>query len=145
MKEVLIQEGIGSQSELHTGGELESSPTTSIQAQAKVSSLFAASLKSCPFAKPSRRKCRNCLERGHPAVECRYQIWFHRPVWTVDRLQRQGWPNFGLSKLCNQVQESSMHLLLHCRFSWRIWIGLKDCLGLIDFAPSPTIGLRLTC
>ena len=54
-------------------------------------------------------------------------------VWTADRLQRRGWPNCGLCKLCNHVPETAAHLLFQCRFTKRIWSSLKGWLGLHDF------------
>ena len=56
-------------------------------------------------------------------------------IWTADRLTRRGWPNCGRCKLCNQVQETSPHLLFQCRFTTRIWSLLKTWLGLHDIAP----------
>jgi hypothetical protein len=56
-------------------------------------------------------------------------------VWTLDRLHKWGWPNYGLCKLCNQVQESAADLLLHCRFSQIIWINLENWIGLVDMQP----------
>jgi hypothetical protein len=48
----------------------------------------------------------------------------------VDMLEKRGWENCGLCKLCNEVQESSAHIFFHCRFTIRVWSILKYYLGL---------------
>jgi hypothetical protein len=52
-------------------------------------------------------------------------------MWMADRLIRRGWPNRGPCQLCKP--ETAAHLILKCRFSIRVWNGLKECLGLVDF------------
>ncbi|KAE8810017.1 Serine carboxypeptidase-like 18 [Hordeum vulgare] len=42
-------------------------------------------------------------------------------IWTADRLQRTGWPNYGLCQLCKQKPESVAHIMFKCRFS--VWVG----------------------
>ena len=54
----------------------------------------------------------------------------------ADRLERRGWKNYGLCKLCNQVQETAAHLLYKCRFTTRVWAGVKDWLGLNNVCPN---------
>jgi hypothetical protein len=51
-------------------------------------------------------------------------------LWTADRLQKRGWPNNGNCPLCSRNAESIDHLLLHCRFTQRLWGLLKAWLGL---------------
>jgi hypothetical protein len=51
-------------------------------------------------------------------------------VWTVDRLQRRGWPNCGLCQLCKREPETAPHLLFKCRYSLRIWNALKNWIDL---------------
>jgi hypothetical protein len=69
--------------------------------------------------------------------KCKLFAWLiiQNRVWTADRLQKRGWPSCVLCKLCNQVQESADHLLYKCRFTTRIWIELKEWLGLHDVDP----------
>ena len=57
-------------------------------------------------------------------------------IHTADRLERRGWPNCGLCKLCNQEQETAAHLLFKCRFTLRIWSSLKSWIGLHDLDPT---------
>jgi hypothetical protein len=51
-------------------------------------------------------------------------------LWTVDRLEKRGWPNYGLCPLCKQTTETTNHLFVQCRFTRRIWELLKECLWL---------------
>jgi hypothetical protein len=76
--------------------------------------------------------------------KCKIFAWLilQNRVWTADRLQKRGWPNCGLCKLCNQVQESADHLLFKCRFTVRIWTALKTWLGLHDVEPTDWQSLR---
>ena len=57
-------------------------------------------------------------------------------IWTADRLERRGWDNCGLCPLCNQVQESGVHLFAKCRFTLRLWRMLIDKYGLAHLDPS---------
>jgi hypothetical protein len=63
-------------------------------------------------------------------------------VWTTDRLQKRGCPNYGNCELYNQVQESAAHLLLHCLFTRRIWESLKSWLGLLHIQPQDWTALH---
>ena len=69
--------------------------------------------------------------------KCKFFAWLiiQNCVWTNDRLERRGWPNDKLCPLCRCVDEMACHLLLHCRFSIRIWNLIKVWLGLVDFDP----------
>jgi hypothetical protein len=69
--------------------------------------------------------------------KCKIFAWLilQNRVWTADRLEKRGWQNCGLCKLCNQVHESGAHLLFKCRFTIRIWRSLKEWLGLSDLEP----------
>ena len=51
---------------------------------------------------------------------------FQNRLWTADRLARRGWQNCGLCPLCKAAPETADHLLLHCRFTSRIWSLVKD-------------------
>ena len=57
-------------------------------------------------------------------------------MWTVDRLVKRGWPNCGLCKLYNQVQEMPAQILFQCRFTRIIWSSLKRWLGLHGLIPA---------
>lgn len=37
--------------------------------------------------------------------------------------------------LCNQTQETSTHLICHCRFSVKVWCDIVDWFGLPDIKP----------
>jgi hypothetical protein len=45
--------------------------------------------------------------------KCKTFAWLviQNRVWTTNRLQKRGWPNCRICKLCNQHQESALHLL----------------------------------
>jgi hypothetical protein len=64
-------------------------------------------------------------------------------LWTADRLARRGWQNCGLCPLCKETPETADHLLLHCRFTTRIWSLLKDWLGVqLDQSRWPTLSFK---
>jgi hypothetical protein len=69
--------------------------------------------------------------------KCKLFVWLviQNRVWTADRLELRGWPNYGLCPLCKQVQETSTYLLCHCRFSVRVWCDIVAWLGLQDVNP----------
>jgi hypothetical protein len=54
---------------------------------------------------------------------------------TMDRLEKQGWPNYVLCPFSKEPCESVKHLLTDCRYTIRLWSLLKDWLGLyfMDF------------
>lgn len=64
-------------------------------------------------------------------------------LWTADRLAKRGWPNCGLCPLCKQTVESVDHLLIHCRFTVRVWGLIKEWLGLHFVDTSTWTGLTL--
>ena len=55
--------------------------------------------------------------------KCNFFAWLvlQNRIWTADRLQRRGWQICGNCPLCNQVQESTGHLLYKYRYTIRIW------------------------
>jgi hypothetical protein len=57
-------------------------------------------------------------------------------------LQKRGWPNCGMCKLCNQVQETASHLLFKYRFTIQIWSKVKSWLGLNEHKWLVSISLR---
>lgn len=62
----------------------------------------------------------------------KYFAWLalQNRLWTADRLARRNWQNCGLCPLCKSTPETVDHLLLHCRFTARVWSLLKDWLAL---------------
>jgi hypothetical protein len=64
-------------------------------------------------------------------------------LWTADRLQKRGWPSCGLCPLCKQVTESTNHLFVHCRFTFRVWELLKEWLGIHGIHPRQWAGLSI--
>jgi hypothetical protein len=69
---------------------------------------------------------------------CKTFVWLiiQNWMWTADRLDKRGWQNCGLCKLCNQVQDAADHLLFKCRYTIHFWTSLKDWLGLYDIDPT---------
>jgi hypothetical protein len=70
--------------------------------------------------------------------KCKTFAWLilQNKGWTSDRLLRRGWPNCGPCQLCKREPELAAHLIFKCRYSMRVWNGLKDWLGLADFDTS---------
>jgi hypothetical protein len=69
--------------------------------------------------------------------KCNFFAWLilKNRVWMVDRLQKTGWLNSELCKLCNQVQESADNLFFKCQFTIGVWSSLKAWLDLHDVEP----------
>jgi hypothetical protein len=55
-------------------------------------------------------------------------------------LQKRGWPNNAICPLCSRSPESIDHLLVHCRFTQRLWDSSKRGLGYIFL--TSTHGMR---
>jgi hypothetical protein len=74
-----------------------------------------------------------CVNWAPP--KCKTFAWLilQNKVWTSDRLLRRGWPNCGPCQLCKREPESAARLIFKCRYSIRVWNGLRDWLGLVDF------------
>ena len=75
--------------------------------------------------------------RGCAPPKIKFLAWLilQDSVWTADRLQRWGRPNYGTCKLCNQEPETAAHLLFKCRFTARVWSLLKGWLDLHHIFP----------
>jgi hypothetical protein len=61
-----------------------------------------------------------------PKIKLFTWLAFQNRIWTADRLAKRGWPNCGVCPLCKQCTESVDHLLVHCRFTLRLWDKAKD-------------------
>jgi hypothetical protein len=61
-----------------------------------------------------------------PKIKFFTWLVFQNRVWTADRLEKRGWPNCGTCPLCDQCTESVDHLLVHCRFTLRLWDMAKE-------------------
>jgi hypothetical protein len=64
-------------------------------------------------------------------------------IWTADRLTKRGWPNCGLCPLCKQCTETIDHLLVHCRYTTRLWGLIKVWMGLNDLQPAQWANLDM--
>jgi hypothetical protein len=51
-------------------------------------------------------------------------------VWIADQLRKGGWPNCRLCPFRKEATESACHLLVNCRFTKRIWQGIKSWIGI---------------
>jgi hypothetical protein len=82
--------------------------------------------------------------RPWASPKCKTFAWLviQNRVWTADRLQKRGWLNCAICKLCNQFQESTSHLLFKCMFTLRVWIHIKNWLSLNDVDPTSWHGMR---
>jgi len=45
---------------------------------------------------------------------------------TADKLMARNWPCNPICVLCNQTQETAMHLILHCPFARQVWEKVED-------------------
>lgn len=58
---------------------------------------------------------------GSPKYKFYAWLVIQNRVWTSDRLVARGWPNNGACPLYRTTNESASHLLVHCRYTRRIW------------------------
>ncbi|KAI4991646.1 hypothetical protein ZWY2020_040032 [Hordeum vulgare] len=65
-----------------------------------------------------------------PKVKFFAWIMLQDRIWTADRLERHGWPNYGMCKLCNREQQTGTHLFFKCRYTISLWKSIIEKLGL---------------
>jgi hypothetical protein len=55
--------------------------------------------------------------------KCKFFVWLalRNKCWTADRLQRRGLPHPMVCPLCDQEQETILHLLCSCSFARQFW------------------------
>lgn len=58
----------------------------------------------------------------------KFYIWFllQNRNWTSDRLEKRGWTDISVCRLCEQEQETALHILLGCSYAKECWFGAKD-------------------
>jgi hypothetical protein len=78
-----------------------------------------------------------------PKVKNHAWIAIQNRLWTVDRLRKRRWENCGLCPLCKQIEETNVHLFVHCRFTKRIWGLVKSWMGLEEVQPAQWINLSI--
>jgi hypothetical protein len=64
-------------------------------------------------------------------------------IWTADRLHARGWPNCDRCPLCNQTLETVDHLFIKCRYTTRIWVAIKNWIGILSIHPTQWEGLSI--
>ena len=59
-------------------------------------------------------------------LKCKISAWlaYQNRLWTVDRLNRRGWPNQKNCPLCRHADESALHLFAQCCYTRRMWAEL---------------------
>jgi hypothetical protein len=80
---------------------------------------------------------------GPPKTKHHAWLALQNRLWTDDRLQKRGWPNYVLCPFCKQTTESTDHLFVNCRFTVRIWEHIKEWLGLHGISPRQWAGLNI--
>ena len=69
--------------------------------------------------------------RNWAPQKCKFFAWLaiQNRLWTADRLQARGWLNRSMCPLCRCAPETAIHLMVHCRFSVRIWDAIFEWLS----------------
>lgn len=77
------------------------------------------------------------LWKARVEPKCRFFMWpwLWERILTNDNLQERGWPNNGEGNLCDQEEETTGHLILHCTFARQVWLLITDWLAL----PAPLL------
>lgn len=81
-------------------------------------------MKRC---KTARSAFNQSIWKAWPPPKCKFFSWLvtQNRLWTTDRLEKRGWQNQKICPLCYIINESSVHLLIHCRVTKRVWIEIQ--------------------
>jgi hypothetical protein len=63
--------------------------------------------------------------RTEPKYRIFAWILLHRRILTADNLEKRGWPNDPLYKLCNLEPETPTHLCKDCTYTKAVWDRLQ--------------------
>ena len=65
----------------------------------------------------------NPIWKAKAEPKCRFFAWtlLHRKILTANNLQKRGWNNDPICKLCKQEPETVDHLAKRCTFSKSVW------------------------
>jgi hypothetical protein len=82
-----------------------------------------------------------CGSRGHPPNAI-FFVWLaiRNKCWTADRLQRKGLPHPMVCPLCDQEQETILHLLCSCSFARQFWHIIFSALRIGHLTPTKEAG-----
>lgn len=72
----------------------------------------------------------NCgkLWKSKVEAKCRFFFWLFLKgkILTNDNLARRGIPHSPKCNLCDQLEESALHLIIQCPFARSIWLHIGD-------------------
>jgi hypothetical protein len=73
-----------------------------------------------------------------PPPQCKFFLWLaiREKCWTADNLQSRGLPHPIACPLCDQVQETSQHILTSYVFAHQFWFSIFSPFGLGHLTPS---------
>jgi hypothetical protein len=79
---------------------------------------------------------------GTPPPKCKFFVWLaiRNKCWTADRLQRKGLPHPVVCPLCDQEQETILHLLCSCSFARQFWHVIFSALRMGHLTPTREAG-----
>jgi hypothetical protein len=65
-------------------------------------------------------------------AKCRFFAWtlLHNKILTAENLQKRGWSNDSICRLCKQEPEAITHLFQNCIFTRAVWAQLTHWLDL---------------
>jgi hypothetical protein len=74
--------------------------------------------------------------------KCKFFVWLEirNKCWIVDRLQRKGLPHPVVCPLCDQEQETILHLLCTCSFARQFWHNIFSSLRMSHLTPDRDVG-----
>ena len=74
--------------------------------------------------------------------KCKFFVWLaiRNKCWTADRLQRKGLPHPVVCPLCDQEQETILHLLCSCSFARQFWHIIFSALRMGHLTPTREAG-----
>ena len=96
----------------------------SITASAKYSASAAYAIQFVArIEQPGLEKVWKCRMEG----KVKFYIWLllQNRNWTADRLRSRGWPHNEKCKLCDQEEETAVHLTLQCCFTKEVWCQIQ--------------------
>jgi hypothetical protein len=77
---------------------------------------------------PVKKRATTPIWRAKAEPKCKIFAWIilQRKILTTTNLEKRGWPNDPIRKLCNSLPETSDHLCKNCTNTCVVWDHLRN-------------------